>query len=241
MIDLASVELGKKAAAAMALSFVDSGMVVGLGSGSTATFFIRLLSEKINNSRLRVSCVPTSSVTKRLAESLKIPLTTLDKVHSVDLTVDGTDEFDPNLNLIKGGGGALLQEKIVAKASRHIVVITDSSKESFYLGGYDLPVEVVRFGANSTKNVIYEILRNLGYTNFTVQYRRTNDQEKFVTDEGHFIFDLSLKSIIDVEELNNSLIACTGVVETGLFLGMADTIIVGNSDGSCKLIGASKI
>ena len=241
VVALTGSKLGKKAAASRALEFVRSGMTLGLGTGSTATEFLKLLSDRIIREGLRVLCVPTSKATKNYAERLGIPLTTLDIKKSLDLIVDGADEFDKNLNLIKGGGGALLQEKIVAVASKHMIVITDFSKESQYIGSFDLPVEIVRFGASSTEELIKDILRNEGYQDVKICYRENKNSEKFVTDEGHFILDLGLRKIKDSQRLQDQLIKCTGVVETGLFLDIANTIIVGNSDGSSKLIGASNL
>ena len=234
-------ELGKRAAAAQALEFVRPGMILGLGTGSTASWFIKLLSDQIKKTGLEVLCVPTSKTTEVYARTLKIPLTTFEQIDYVDLIVDGADEFDSELNLIKGGGGALLQEKIVASASKQMVVIADSSKQVSCLGKFDLPVEVVQFGANSTKRFIEKILQKLGYDYGRAHYREDNNKNKFVTDEGHFIIDLVLNKITDSSVLQEHLINCAGVVETGLFLGMANTIIVGNFDGSCKLIGASNI
>ena len=241
VVDITSNDLGKRAAAARALEFVKSGMILGLGTGSTAAWFVKLLAEKIITEGLVVSCVPTSRITRDQAYSLKIPLTTLEKTDFIDLVVDGTDEFDLDFNLIKGGGGALLQEKIVASAAKHMLVITDSSKESLCLGSFDLPVEIVKFGASSTKRFVENIVRDLGYHDVCAKYRKNADNERFVTDEGHLIIDLALQKINEVSVLQDHLIKCAGVVETGLFLGMAKTIVVGNSDGSCKLIGVSKI
>ena len=229
-------ELGKKVAATKALEIVKSGMVIGLGTGSTAAWFLKLLAEKIRIDDLVISCVPTSKVTKAHAERLQIPLTTIEQAVVIDLIVDGADEFDPMLNLIKGGGGALLQEKIVATASNHMVVITDQTKEVACLGAFDLPVEVVQFGARSTKLCIKQILKKLNYTIPDVLFRKHNN-EKFVTDEGHFIIDLKLKKIKDPQILHNELIRCPGVVETGLFLNLANTIVMGKSDGTCVVIG----
>ena len=238
--DLTAHELGKKIAAAKALEFVKSGMIIGLGTGSTAAWFLKLLAKKITTEGLIVSCVPTSEETKEHAGKLQIPLTTIGRVGEIDLVVDGADEFDPMLNLIKGGGGALLQEKIVAAACNHMVVITDYTKEVSCLGAFDLPLEVVQFGVSSTKTLVERILNKLGYTESKVSLRKKNNVN-FVTDEGHFIMDLKLKIIEDPEILHNRLIGCPGVVETGLFLNLANTIVVGKSDGTCKVIGEELI
>jgi ribose 5-phosphate isomerase A len=239
IVDLTKSELGKKVAAAKALEFVKSGMVIGLGTGSTAAWFLKLLAERIITEGLIISCVPTSDVTKEFADKLFIPLTTIEEVSVIDLVVDGADEFDPMLNLIKGGGGALLQEKIVAAAANHMIVIADYTKEVCSLGAFDLPVEVVKFGARSTKTAIEEILKKLNYTKYEVLFRAQNSQ-KFVTDEKHFIIDLKLNKIEEPQILHNHLIACPGVVETGLFLNLANTIVVGKSDGTCKVIGKER-
>ena len=235
-VDLTASEVGKKVAAAKALEFVKSGMVIGLGTGSTAAWFLKLLANRIMIEELIVSCVPTSDATKVSANKLHIPLTTIEKVSAIDLVVDGADEFDPMRNLIKGGGGALLQEKIVAAAANHMVVITDLTKEVSSLGAFDLPVEVVKFGSRSTKTSIEEVLKKLNYANFEACFRMQNSQ-KFVTDEQHYIIDLKLNKIKEPQILQNHLIACPGVVETGLFLNLANTIVVGKSDGTCKVIG----
>lgn len=236
VVDLTAHELGKKVAATKALEYVKPGMVIGLGTGSTAKWFLKLLSERIIKDYLEISCVPTSQVTKQYAEQLRIPLTTIEQVSVIDLVVDGTDEFDPMLNLIKGGGGALLQEKIVAVSSKHMMVITDQTKEVLCLGAFALPVEVVQFGSKSTKFGIEVILKGLKYDKAEVSFRKENN-ENFVTDEGHFILDLKLKKINDPQILHNQIIRCPGVVETGLFLNLAKTIIVGKFDGTCKVIG----
>jgi ribose 5-phosphate isomerase A len=240
VVDLTAHELGKKVAAAKALEFVKSGMIIGLGTGSTAAWFLKLLAERIMIEGLVVSCVPTSKATKEHADRLKIPLTTIEQVGRIDLVVDGADEFDPRLNLIKGGGGALLQEKIVAAASDHMVVITDYTKEVSCLGAFDLPVEVIKFGAKSTKFCIELILKKLHYSKFEVLFRN-RDNGKFVTDEGHFIVDLKLRKIKKPQILHDYLIGCPGVVETGLFLNLANTIVVGQSDGTCKVINEELI
>ncbi len=231
-------ELGKIAAAERALLFVKPRMVLGLGTGSTASWFVKLLSEKIISNGLEVLCVATSKSTFDQAKSLKIPLTTLDDKNVIDMVIDGADEFDLNLNLIKGGGGALLQEKIVAAAAKRVIIITDSSKESGFLGGFDLPVEIVQFGSRATMSIISETLRDIGFMDFKVQFRKDSNNENFVTDEGHFILDLRLKVIREPKLLHENLIRIPGVVETGLFLGVATTIVVGESDGHCKIIGA---
>ena len=235
VVDLTAQELGKKVAAAKALEFVKSGMIIGLGTGSTAAWFLKLLAERIMIEGLVVSCVPTSKATKEHADKLQIPLVSIEQVGGIDLVVDGADEFDPRFNLIKGGGGALLQEKIVAAASNHMVVITDYTKEVYCLGVFDLPVEVIKFGAKSTKLGIERILKKLDYSEFQVLFRN-HESGMFLTDEGHFIVDLKLRKIREPQILHDYLVGCPGVVETGLFLNLASTIVVGQSDGTCRVI-----
>ena len=239
IFDSTESDLGKKVAAAKALEFVKSGTVIGLGTGSTAAWFLKLLAERIITEELIISCIPTSDATKESADKLHIPLTTIEEVSAIDLVVDGADEFDPMLNLIKGGGGALLQEKIVAAAANHMVIIADYTKEVSSLGAFDLPVEVVKFGSGSTKTAIEEVLRKLNYTKYEVLFR-TQNNKRFVTDEQHFIIDLKLNKIKEPQILHNHLIACPGVVETGLFLNLANTIVVGKSDGTCRVIGKER-
>ncbi|MEO0914801.1 MAG: ribose 5-phosphate isomerase A, partial [Pseudomonadota bacterium] len=160
---------------------------------------------------------------------------TLDKAGWLDLVIDGADEFDPLLSLIKGGGGALLQEKIVATASDRMIVIADPTKEVERLGGYPLPVEVVRFGAEVTKGLIEDRLADMDVAQREVRWRR-KDADLFVTDEGHYILDLELGEIRDVDALAQGLLALPGVVETGLFLDIADTVVIGAASGEARLI-----
>ena len=230
MTDLPPAELGKKAAAVRALEYVEDGMLLGLGTGSTAKWFVDLLAE----SGRKVTGVPTSSRTKAQAEGLGIPLTTLEGAGRLDLTIDGADEFDPALNLIKGGGGALLQEKIVAAASDRMIVISDPSKEVKTIGAYPLPVEVVRFGWASTTVQVEEVLARHGFAGRPVA--RRGGEEPFVTDEGHYILDLSLGAITAPAALNRDLNLIPGVVETGLFCGLATVVIVGQEDGTARLV-----
>ncbi len=232
--------LQKKAAASRALSFVRSGMTLGLGTGSTAKIFLELLAERIRTEGINVCGVATSSSTALYAKNLNIPLTKIERVNKIDLVVDGADEFDKNLNMIKGGGGALLQEKIIASHSNHMIVITDSSKEVSRLGDFPLPVELVKFGCNLTKARISRILFELGFNEFEASFRKAGN-ELYVTDEGNYILDLSLENIADVIELENSLSKCPGVIETGLFIGLADTIIVGQTNGTSTLIGTEVV
>ncbi|MEM6972239.1 MAG: ribose-5-phosphate isomerase RpiA [Pseudomonadota bacterium] len=221
---------GKRAAAAAAVALVEDGMTLGLGTGSTAAIFVDLLAERIAADGIGVLGVPTSVVTAGQAGSLGIPLTTLDAVDRLDLTVDGADEVDGSLTLIKGGGGALLCEKIVAAASDRMVVIADPSKKVDTLGNFALPVEIVRFGAAATERRVAACLerQDVGARRMS---RRRNQGGVFVTDEGHEIVDLSLERIGDAEALHAALLDLPGVVETGLFIGIADTVLIGRDDG----------
>lgn len=230
MTDLSPAERAKRASAVRALDYVEDGMKLGLGTGSTAKWFVDLLAE----SGRKITAVPTSSRTRAQAAALGIPLTTLEQVGQLDLTIDGADEFDGALNLIKGGGGALLQEKIVASASTRMVVISDPSKEVETLGAFPLPVEVVRFGWGSTAAQIAECLA--AHDVAGRELARRGGDDPFVTDEGHYIIDLALGRIADPEALNRDLNVIPGVVDTGLFCGIATTVIVGQEDGTARLI-----
>ncbi|MEL7468990.1 MAG: ribose-5-phosphate isomerase RpiA [Pseudomonadota bacterium] len=229
---LSPSDIAKRAAAAKALDFVEDGMKLGLGTGSTAKWFVELLAE----SGKRVTGVPTSSVTKAQADRLGIPLMTLDQAGWLDLVVDGADEFDPDLNLIKGAGGALLQEKIVAAASDRMVVISDTSKQVETLGAFPLSVEVIRFGWETTGKLISRCLAESDVEGQGWAIR--SGENAFVTDEGHFILDLKLGRIGDPAALNRDLNLIPGVVETGLFCGIASLVIVGREDGSSRVISA---
>ena len=233
--DLNDAERAKRAAATRALDWIRDGMKVGLGTGSTAKWFVDLLAEHLARTGKQIVAVPTSSRTRRQAESLGIPLTTLGEAIELDVTVDGADEFDGDLNLIKGGGGALLQEKIVASASQQMVVISDPSKRVGTLGAFPLPVEVVRFGWESSVREIAEVLAAAEVETRTITRRETAG-EPFVTDEGHYILDLGLTRIADPDVLGISLNLVPGVVETGLFCGMASAVIVGQPDGTAEVI-----
>ena len=234
--DLPAAERGKRAAAARALEFVEDGMKLGLGTGSTAAWFVDLLGQRMRAEGLRVTGVPSSSRTRARAEGLGIPLATLDEAGWLDLTIDGADEFDADLNLIKGGGGALLQEKIVATACDRMVVITDPSKEVARLGAYPLPVEVVRFGASATMRLIAALLEHHDVDGRDVT-RRPGGDGPYISDEGNTIVDLALGRIGDPARLNAALNAIPGVVETGLFCGIAAAVVVGEPDGTARVIG----
>ena len=234
-MSLAPSDIAKRAAAARALEMVEDGMTLGLGTGSTAGWFVRLLSERIRSPGLDVIGVATSSATVWLAEELKVPLRKPDEVDRIDLTVDGADEIDAGFNLIKGGGAALLQEKIVATSSARMVVIADETKYRPFLGEFPLPVEVVRFGAALTERAIAEVLADMDVDGRRVVLR-TGSSGPLVTDEGHYIVDLHLGRIGDPAALAAALVAIPGVVETGLFIGTATSVILGRPDGSAEVL-----
>jgi ribose 5-phosphate isomerase A len=219
----------KESAALAALDVVRDGMILGLGTGSTAAKFVDALGAKVA-AGLHVIGVPTSETTRRQAERLGIPLTTLDETPHLDLTVDGADEIDGELRLIKGGGGALLREKIVATASDRMVVIADDSKLVETLGKFPLPVEVVRFGMASTQRLVEAMAGEAGCGG-EIALRKGKDGEPFVTDQGNFILDCAFGRIPEPEVLGFALKRVPGVVEHGLFLGVADLAIVASVDG----------
>lgn len=208
----------KQLAAEASLKYVRDGQAVGLGTGSTATWAIRALGEKVR-AGLKIRGIPTSQRSRDLASELGIPLTTFDEIQQLDVTIDGADEFDPNLNLIKGGGGALLREKIVASASRQVVIVTDSSKQVPVLGKFPLPVEVIRFA----QALVAKRIASLGAT---PTLRRDAQGKPYITDEGHHILDCSFGKIPNPAELDRTLNAIPGVVEHGLFVGMASVVIM---------------
>jgi ribose 5-phosphate isomerase A len=219
----------KRKAAARALDFVTAGMRLGLGTGSTAAHFIDLLGERVR-AGLDVVGVPTSEVTRAHAERVGIPLTSLDDVPELDLTVDGADEIAPDLSLIKGGGGALLCEKIVAAASARMVVIADHTKWVALLGHYPLPIEVVPFGLAATRQAV-EAAAAAADAPGPAQVRRGKDGHPFVTDGGHFILDAALQRIPRPGDLAARLSAIPGVVEHGLFIGLTQTAVIAGPDG----------
>jgi ribose 5-phosphate isomerase A len=223
------IDAQKRAAAARALEFVRPGMRLGLGTGSTAKHLVDLLADKVRGG-LDVVGVPTSDATRRQAEELGIPLTTLDQTPQLDLTVDGADEIAPDLSLIKGGGGALLHEKIVASASARMVVIADESKWVPMLGRFPLPIEVVPFGLAATQRAIEAAVAAAGSSG-PVRLRRGRDGHAFVTDSGHWILDAAIERIPDPKGLAGRLDAIVGVVEHGLFIGLAQTAILAGANG----------
>ena len=215
-------------AAQAALDHVEDGMRLGIGTGSTAEEFVRLLAVKVAGG-MKVTGVPTSERTATLCAELGIALSTLDETPQLDLTIDGADEIDAALNLVKGGGGALLREKIVAAASARMIVIADDSKLVETLGRFPLPIEVNRFGLRATELAIARAAGNLGLAG-PVTLRMTEGQP-FVTDGGHLILDASFGRIPDTRALSNALHAVPGVVEHGMFLGMAEQAIIAGEGG----------
>ncbi len=219
----------KRQAAAQAVEHVREGMRLGLGTGSTARHFVELLGERVR-AGLSVVGVPTSEATRADAERCGIPLGSLDQIDRLDLTVDGADEIDPHLNLIKGGGGALLREKIVAAASDRMIVIADDSKWVGKLGLFPLPIEIIPFGVAATRRAINEILAANNVSGRLV-VRTGKDGQTFVTDGGHWIVDAHLGVIPDAPALAASLAALPGVVEHGLFIGLATTALLAGPAG----------
>ena len=224
-------DLAKINAAAAALDFVKDGMVVGLGTGSTSAHFVRLLGERVRQG-LRVRGIPTSEATRSLAEQVGVPLLEISQVPKIDIDVDGADEVDPAFRLIKGGGGALLREKIVAAASGQMIVIADESKWVNTLGAFPLPVEVTRFGFAMTSQRIYEALRETKCDGVEVALRVSGKaNEPVITDGGNYIADCAFGEIADAAALAAAIAAITGVVESGFFIGLADQAMIGDPDG----------
>jgi ribose 5-phosphate isomerase A len=217
----------KEAAARASLQFVKSGQVVGLGTGSTAAHFIRLLGEQVKQG-LSVRGIPTSVRSRELALSLGIPLTTLDETQEIAVTVDGADEVDPQLRLIKGGGGALLREKIVASATKTLVIVVDASKRVPVLGKFPLPVEVIKFA----EALVAKRITALGAG---VKLRTGEDGKPYLTDENNHILDCHFGQIRDADTLARELSAMPGVVEHGLFIGMASVVLVANGSEIVEL------
>jgi len=222
-----NTELEKQAAARASLAFVNDGYVVGLGTGSTASYAIRFLGELVR-AGLNIRCIPTSNHSRDLAAGLGIPLTDFEECTRIDVTIDGADEISPVLDLIKGHGGALLREKIVAAASRKVVIIADSSKQVEGLGKFPLPVEVVPFA----QALLARRIANLGAS---VVLRKGRDGRPFVTDEGHYILDCSFGYIADPARLSEQLQHMPGVQENGLFLNLADVVLIGRNSKVIEL------
>jgi ribose 5-phosphate isomerase A len=217
----------KETAARASLRFIKDGQVVGLGTGSTAAYFIQLLSELVKKG-LRIRGIPSSLRSGEQAAKLGIPLTTLDECQQIDVTVDGADEVDPQLRLIKGGGGALLHEKIVASATRQLVIVVDATKRVPVLGKFPLPVEVIKFA----KALVKKRIEALGAR---VELRQNADGSPFLTDENNYILDCHFGQIRGADGLANKLSDMPGVVEHGLFIGMASVVLVANGSEIIEL------
>ena len=225
-------EQEKTEAARASLEYVHDGQIVGLGSGSTATIAIRLLAERVREG-LKIRGIPTSIASRDLANQLGIPLVTFEEYQEIDVTIDGADEFDPALNLIKGGGGAMLREKIVASASKKMVVVTDSSKQVPMLGKFPLPVEVIGFA----EPLVAKRITELGAR---VVRRADATGEPYLTDEGHHILDCHFGEIEDPPALNAKLCDLPGIVEHGLFVGMASMLLMAKA-GAVEEFRAKKL
>ena len=217
------------------MEFIDPKKTFGLGTGSTVNFLIHKIHETFILNDQTITAVSTSKETTSLATSLGINIVDLDQVDELDVVIDGADEVDPENNLIKGGGGALLMEKIVASYSKKLIIIVDSSKIVSNLGKFPLPIEVVQFGSERIKDSVERLLVSLGYQMPKVTFRRS-ETNKYVTDQHNYILDLHLNEILDAKALSLGLLQLVGVVEVGLFMDMASKIIIGDDDGSCKVI-----
>ncbi len=217
------------------MEFIDPMKIFGLGTGSTVNFLIHKIHRNYILKGQPLNAVSTSRETTNLATSLGINIVDLDQVDELDVVIDGADEVDPEKNLIKGGGGALLMEKIVASCSKQLIIIVDSSKIVSNLGKFPLPVEVVQFGSERIKASIERFLISMGYQMPKVTFRRAASN-KYVTDQYNYILDLHLDEILDPNTLSLGLLQIVGVVEVGLFIDMASKVIIGNDDGSCKVI-----
>ena len=232
--DLSPIDKAKFVCAKRASQLVESGMRVGLGTGSTAAWLVRCLGERVREEGLRIKGVPTSTRTAELARQVGIEVISLDEAKWLDLTIDGADEFDAEMNLIKGGGGAHLQEKIVATASDRMVVIADIGKEVETLGAFPLPVEIIRFGWQTTQALVEESLVSMDVLGRESSLRMSGDVP-FITDEGNHIIDLHLKRIGNPRELAMVLNQMPGVVENGLFIDICDSVVLGFGDGTAEV------
>lgn len=226
-----AAELEKENAAQAAMDFVEDGMTLGLGTGSTAKYFVEYLADEISDG-LIVRGVPTSEQTRRLADSLGVPLVDVEQVDRIHLTVDGADEVDQSAQLIKGGGAALLREKIIADASDLMIVIADSSKHVEALGQFPLPVEVTPFGYTITAKKVYDALKKAGILKPMIKVRMDAMDKPLVTDGGNYILDCACGVIPDAGQAAHNLSSIPGVVEHGLFVTLARTVIIGSEDGA---------
>jgi len=232
---LSPIDTAKFVAAKRAVEFVEDGMRVGMGTGSTAAWMVRCLGERVRDEGLKISGVPTSTRTAELARQVGIKVISLDEARWLDLTIDGTDEYDAELALIKGGGGALLQEKIVATASDQMIVIADPSKKVEALGAFPLPVEIIPFGWQTTKALVEEMLVSLDVLGQNATLRMNADAP-YVTDEGNHIIDLHLARIGNPRQLSLVLNQVPGVVENGLFIDICDIVVTGHGDGRVEVM-----
>lgn len=235
MIDHLSLsDRSKYACALRASALVENGMKVGLGTGSTAYWLVYHLAERVRSEGLEFVGVPTSNKTREQAQAEGLKLISMDDAGRLDITIDGADEFDQSMNLIKGGGGAHLQEKIVAFGSDRMVVIADETKKVNKLGKFPLPVEVLKFGSALSQKQIQELLIAQNYRDFTVQMRMEKNKP-FITDEGNYIFDLNLGEIQNARKLCVDLNIIPGVVENGLFIDVCKAVVIGYSDGTATI------
>ena len=232
--ELSPIDQAKFVAARRSVDFIENGMKLGLGTGSTAAWMVRCLAERVREEGLNVTCVATSARTADLARHLGLAVVGLDETKWLDLTIDGADEFDQNLNLIKGGGAALLQEKIVATASDRMIVIADAAKEVAQLGAFPLPVEVIPFGWQTTKALVEETLVSMDVLGRDVTLRMNGDKP-LVTDGANFILDLHLNRIGNARQLALVLNQIPGVVENGLFIDICDIVVIGHADGRASV------
>jgi ribose 5-phosphate isomerase A len=218
----------KQIAGEKAAEYIKDGMSVGLGTGSTAFFFFWLIGERIKNERLKLRCIATSVESEALAKELNIPISGFDEIKELDITIDGADEVDKNLNLIKGGGGALLREKIVAYMTLHYIIIVDESKVVDTLGKFPLPVEVAQFGWQRT----FDHLKDL----HCAPALRLHNHEPFITDNGNYIVDCLFGEIKEPAQLQTAIREIPGVVESGLFVRRTNTVIVGSNTGEVRVL-----
>ncbi|MEM6649745.1 MAG: ribose-5-phosphate isomerase RpiA [Pseudomonadota bacterium] len=224
-------DIAKQNAAQAALPYVKEGMVLGLGTGSTIAFFIKALGEKVR-AGLDVKAIPTSEASAQLAQAAGIELFIPDETTTIDLVVDGADEVEPGGAMIKGGGGALLREKIIAQAAEHFVMIADQSKDVSHLGAFALPIEIDPFGWALTVRHIRDILHHQGFEGFSLDLRAAPEGGSLLSDGGHYIIDAQLGRIQDPAKLDLALTMVPGVVTTGLFIDIAKTLIFGTQEGA---------
>lgn len=237
--ELSPIDKAKFVAAKRAADYVEDGMRVGLGTGSTAAWLVRCLGEQVRDGGLRIKGVPTSTRTADLARDVGIEVISLDEAKWLDLTIDGADEFDSHLNLIKGGGGALLQEKIVATASDQMIVIADAAKEVENLGAFPLPLELIPFGWQTTQALVEETLISMDVLGRSSTLRM-NGERPFVTDEGNYILDLHLQHIGNARQLALALNQMPGIVENGLFIDICDIVVIGDGQGGVEVRDINK-